>query len=257
MKTLPKKKRQDDDQLAKLQGQVAALRAQLARAQRLATMGTMTAMVAHEFNNILTPIINYAQLAKVNPSLATKAIDRAADGGRRATSICNAILGMARDTTAEMAPVKLRELIDDTLCAMAREPQKDGIELVLDVPADFTLVARRVELQQVLLNLLINARSAVMGKPGGMRRIAITARREGDRAVLGVQDNGVGIPSENHQQIFEPFFTTKAQADDDGGSGLGLAICKQIITDMGGDISVQSEPGDGAHFTLSIPINEN
>lgn len=251
VKTLQKKKAAPDDQLAKLRGQVAALRSQLARAQRLATMGTMTAMVAHEFNNILTPIINYAQLAKMNPKLADKAIDRAADGGRRAACICNAILGMTREA-AQPARIDLAELVADTLCAMAREPQKDGIELRVSIPPDLDLVGRRVELQQVLLNLLINARAAVLGKPG-LRRIEITASTNGDIARICVQDNGTGIEPKNLAKIFEPFFTTKTGGDD-GGSGLGLAICRQILTDMGGEISVSSEPGEGAAFTVSVPL---
>ena len=152
-------------QLATLNAEVASLREQLRRAQRLAAVGTMTAMVAHEFNNILTPIINYARMARTNPKFTGKAIDRAADGGERATNICKAILGLTGQET-QAGPVSVAELICETLAAMGREPAKDGIELVLAAPPDLTICTRRVELGQVLLNLVINARAAVLAKAG-------------------------------------------------------------------------------------------
>jgi signal transduction histidine kinase len=235
------------EQLERLSAEVAALRAQLRQAQRLAAVGTMTAMVAHEFNNILTPIISYAQLAKRNPALQAKAIDRAADGGQRATEICRAILGMARPTDTPRR-VTLLQLVQDTLAAMAREPQKDGIELVLDVPQDIAVAARTTELQQVLLNLIINARWAVLAKPQP-RRIGISARRDKRCVTIEVADTGVGINPADVQRIFEPFYTTKGAE----GSGLGLALCREIVTSMRGQIDVRSQPGQGATFTIRLP----
>ncbi len=241
------------EQLDKLQHEVQSLREQLRHAQRLATVGTMTAMVAHEFNNILTPIINYAQMAQNNPALSGKAIAKAADGGQRASDICKALLGMTRDS-CRPAPVDLSQLAAETLRAMVRDPRKDGIEIVTDIPADLCVTARKVELQQVLLNLLINARTAVLTQGGTCKRIAIAARRHGAWVVLSVKDSGVGIAPENLPRIFEPFFTTSSSQDDGpGGHGLGLAICREIIADAGGEISVQSTPGQGAAFTVRLP----
>lgn len=240
------------DQLDRLKGEVEALRQQLRRAQRLAAVGTMTAMVAHEFNNILTPIISYAQMAQNNPALAGKAIARAADGGRRASHICKAIMGIAgKEVPAEQS--NLSELISETLAAMARDPEKDGIELVLEAPAELTVTTRRVELQQVLLNLLINARDAVMAKPQP-RRIEISAGRKAGMLCIQVSDSGVGIAPENLDKIFQPFFTTKQSQDrDNRGHGLGLAICKDIITSLGGEISVRSKVNKGTTFTILLP----
>lgn len=238
------------EQLQRLNREVQSLRDQLKQAQRLATVGTMTAMVAHEFNNILTPIINYAQMARTNPALADKAIARAADGGRRATDICNAILGVVRQQDTTTA-VNIAQLIDDTLMAMARDPRKDGIDLTLDVPPDLTVTGRRVELQQVLLNLLINARWAVQQK-GRNKTIAIDARKKASSVVILVRDTGVGIPPENLQRIFQPFFSTKP-ADDSQGHGLGLTICRDILKSMGGDICVESQLGEGTTFSLRLP----
>lgn len=240
------------EQLERLRREVDALRQQLRRAQRLATVGTMTAMVAHEFNNILTPIINYAQLAQSNPALSGKAIARAADGGRRASHICQAILGISRQDEAPRE-AGLRELIDETLAAMARDPKKDGIELVVQVPANLALCTRRVEFQQVLLNLLINARRAVLDK-APPRRIEILGAKKAGRVALQVADTGVGIPPENLDKIFQPFFTTQQSPDKNSrGHGLGLAICKDIVTSLGGEITVRSKLGKGSTFTVLLP----
>jgi len=240
------------DQLERLKGEVDALRLELRRVQRLATMGTMASMVAHEFNNILTPIMSYAQLAKENPSFADKAIASAADGSRRATHICNAILGFSR-TDLKVREANLATLIGETMTAMAREPRKDGIDFVLEAPANLTVRTRAVELQQVLLNLIINARRAVLAGTQP-RRITINAAKKGGKVSIHVSDTGVGIPPENLEKIFLPFFTTKDASDEDSaGHGLGLAISKDIITSLGGKISVQSTPGKGTTFTVVLP----
>ncbi len=239
--------------LERLEAEVEALRQQLRAAQNLATVGTMAAMVAHEFNNILTPIISYAQLAQKNPEMVPKAIASAQNGGQRATNICKAILGVSRGGGV-LRPVNLRELVDETLTAMAREPVKDQIDLKLHVPGDLVIRTRQGELQQVLLNLIINARWAVMRRECP-RRIEIVAQTAGPKAVIEVRDNGVGISSENLQRIFEPFFTTKGDAAGAySGTGLGLAICRDIMTGLGGDISVRSALGNGATFRIALPM---
>jgi signal transduction histidine kinase len=239
-------------QMSALRAEMEALREQLWRAHRLATVGTMTAMVAHEFNNILTPIINYAQLASQNPAMLSKAVARAADGGQRATRICKAILGMTRQNDVEPEAFRFVELIQQTLDAMARPLVRDRIELLVDVPADLSITARRIELQQVLLNLLINARTAVLSR-GAMRQIEVGARHDEGKILIRVGDNGTGICRRHIGQIFQPFFTTKDPDDDDGGHGLGLTICLEIITAMDGTISADSEPGQGATFTIVLP----
>ncbi|MCY2925890.1 MAG: ATP-binding protein [Planctomycetota bacterium] len=240
-------------ELDRLRAEVKTLRHQLKHSQRLASVGTMAAMVAHEFNNILTPVVNYAQIAKSNPSLMTKALDRAASGGLRATAICQALLGFAGDQPPTPQPVVLHELVADTLSAMAREPHKDRIDLTLTIPEGTTVVTRRVELQQILLNLLLNARTAVMAQDGP-RRIEVSAQPMGEALLICVSDTGVGIRPENIEKIFQPFFTTKAASPTAGeGSGLGLAICREIVRDLGGEIQVQSTLGVGTTFALQLP----
>jgi len=241
-----------EEQLARLQSEVQTLRGRLRDAQRLATVGTMTAMVAHEFNNILTPIINYARMARKNPALIDKALDHAADGGDRATHICHALLGMTRGRK-EPQQAFLHRLILDTADAMARRPDKDAIDFRVDVPENMTVTTRTVELQQVLLNLLINARDAVLSN-SGPRRIVVSAEAARDAVLLRVADNGPGVAPENVERIFEPFFSTKSDGDGQpGGHGLGLAFCREVMTDLGGQISVESVPGRGATFALRLP----
>ena len=239
--------------LRQLNAEVEALRRQLRRTQRLAAVGTMTAMVAHEFNNILTPIINYARLARQNPDLLEKALDRAASGGERAAEICKAILGMTQDSPAKPERIRLAEVVADTLAAMARDPKKDGIELSVDVPERLSIKARRVELQQVLVNLLTNARRALL-ESANPRRLEISASRNGSHALISVADTGVGIAPENIERIFEPLFTTdKPSKGSSNGHGLGLAICKDIVEGMRGRITVESQLGRGSKFTIHLP----
>lgn len=242
-----------EEQLARLRAEVEALRGELRRVQRLATVGTMAAMVAHEFNNLLTPVSNYAQLARKNPTFTQRAITAAADGTRRATEICEAILGLAQESPAEARRVDLAALVRATIDATAGGLAKRGVQLSVEVPPDLTIETHPVELQQVLLNLLLNAREAVMAA-GGRRRIEVRAWARGEETFLQVGDTGVGIPPEHIDRIFEPFFTTRRDTSDGPkGHGLGLAVCRQIIAGMGGCITAESVPGCGATFTVRLP----
>ena len=242
-----------EDTLAKLSQEVKELREHLRRSQRMASIGTMTAMVAHEFNNILTPIITYAEMARNNPELTDKAIDKAASGGERAKTVCRALLGLCRGDQVQRVEVNVAELVSSAVAAIARHPNKDGIDLPIAIPDDLTLPTRPVELQQVLLNLILNARCAVLAKRGS-GRIGIDARQEGGSCVLRVCDNGVGIESDDLGRIFEPFFSTADRTDKDTGFGLGLTVCREIVQSLGGTITVDSTVGEGTTFTLTLPM---
>ncbi|MBT3201776.1 MAG: GHKL domain-containing protein [Phycisphaerales bacterium] len=243
-----------DQQVEKLNAEVHELRQLLRQSQRMASVGTMTAMIAHEFNNILTPIINYAQMAQTNPTFAPKAITRAASGGLRASEICEAILGMTHNSPAELQSISLKDLLEETLVAMARDFSKDRIELTLDIPEELEISTRKIELQQVFLNLLINARSAVM-QSNRTRRITIVTTCTQQTVTTRVSDTGMGITPGNMKQIFDPFFTTKdGQDDHEQGHGLGLALCREIIESLDGEITAESAKGQGATFTVTLPL---
>ena len=160
---------------------------------------------------------------------------------------------MTRDQPPERRSEKLLPLVHDTLSAMARDPKRDAIELIIDIPDDLVVEARRAELQQVLMNLLLNARRAVLAKPSP-RRIAVRADRSDESVTIRVEDNGVGIPPENLGRIFEPYFTTNGHDEAvSPGSGLGLTLCRDIVESMDGHIEVSSAPDQGATFRIHLP----
>ena len=209
-------------------------------------------MVAHEFNNILTPIINYAHMASKDPSLVGKAISHAVQGGQRATAICNAILGMTGERNLPPEAVNLLELVNETFSMLVRNPQKDRIGMTVDIDRELAVSVPRVALQQVLVNLIMNARAALQARDAP-RWIRISARREGRLVAIVVRDNGQGIAPEDLEKVFQPFFTTCRSEGSLQGHGLGLAICQDIADAAGWGIGVQSTLGGGTTFTIHVP----
>jgi signal transduction histidine kinase len=238
------------DEQAALREEIVQLKSQLARAQGLASIGTMAAMVAHEFNNILTPVLNYAMMASDgNPVMLEKCARFSLQGAKRACAISKALLAMVNQQASdEPEDVNVGELVAQVLDAMARDMAKDGITLVTKVPEKLSIRTRPAELAQVLLNLLLNARWAVLEKGRG-HSIQIEATRQNGQTLLRVSDTGIGISPENLPRIFEAFFTTRS----DNGTGLGLAVCKHVVESLGGQMTVRSELGKGTCFTIALP----
>ncbi len=231
--------------------EIQRLRAQLQEAQRRAAVGAAAAMVIHEFNNIFTPMQNYARLAaEGSESAADKTLRLAREGAPRAAAICRSLLDLAGADGGAAETVAVGELVGETLSAMGRHLEKDRIHLVLDVPGELAIHTRPVELKQVLLNLLLNARQAVLAKGRG-GSIEVRALRRGGRVLIRVGDTGVGMSPEVRRRVFEPFFTTRPG----GGAGLGLAVCRQIAEGLGGTLTVRSQPGKGSWFTLAVPAD--
>ncbi len=249
-------------QLSILQQQIDLLRDQLTESQRLATIGTIAAVIAHEFNNILTPVVSYSQFALQSAESPTpdmelirKALTKSFQGSSKAGRICNSMLGLARGESV-LGLVSVQKLVDETLLVLARDPQKDGIALRVQVQPELSVYADPVQLEQVLLNLLINARQAMLGKSGS---ISVRAQKvEGNEVRIQVADTGPGIPEKLLPKIFQPFFTTKGttRRGEARGTGLGLAICKEIIEHHKGRIDVESEVGKGTTFNIYLPAPE-
>ncbi|MDB5329445.1 MAG: histidine kinase [Phycisphaerales bacterium] len=241
--------------------QLEYLREQLTESQRLATIGTIAAVIAHEFNNLLTPIVSYSQFALQSAQSATpdmdlvrKALSKSFQSSSKAGRICSSMLGLARGESM-FGQVQIQKLVDETLAVMARDPQKDGIALRVQVQPDLCIEGDVVQLEQVLLNLLINARQAMLGRGGS---ITIKAQRlETSEIRIQVIDTGPGIPEKLLPKIFQPFFTTKATArkGEAKGTGLGLAICKEIVEHHKGRIDVESEVGKGTTFSIVLPAD--
>ncbi len=217
-------------QLIAAQDQLDSLHEQLTESQRLATIGTIAAVIAHEFNNLLTPIVSYSQYALQSaeseaPDLALikKALSKAFQSSSKAGKICQSMLGLARGESF-FSDVEVQRLVDEVLLVLARDPQKDGIALRVQVQPGLKVHADPVQLEQVLLNLLINARHAMLGK-GGSLTIKASAGEDATELKIQVMDTGPGIPEKLLGKIFLPFFTTKGTAQRgeyrrraDGGS---------------------------------------
>jgi PAS domain S-box-containing protein len=239
------------------------LEAQLRQQQKLEAIGTLASGVAHEINNPLTGILNYAQLiadtaAPDNPA-AGHAREIIAETERVATIVRN-LLQFARQERQTHSPARLQDIVEQTLSLLRAVFRRDQITLTVDVPADLpVLKCRSQQLQQVLMNLLTNARDALNEKYPGYhvdKMIQVSVRRfeQDGRSWLRVTvaDQGPGIPPEIQARIFDPFFTTKPR---DKGTGLGLSISHGIVQDHHGRLRFETVLGTGTQFHLDLPVD--
>lgn len=241
-------------QLDGLERQFAELREQVQQLQRLAGLGTLSAVLAHEFNNMLAPIVSYSQYAlqRNDAELMRSALEKTRVSSKRLSELCSKILGMAADDRSGPADALIAPIVAESVDCLARDLAKDDIVLIVDVAADLKARFQPATLQQVLFNLLLNARQAMLGRPG---RLTVSARPVCESVEITVSDTGPGIKPEHVGRVFEPFFSTKRHESEleKGGVGLGLYVCKQLMADLGGSIAVVSKPGQGASFTLTVP----
>jgi len=242
--------------LEEQQEQNDALKSQLAQLQHLANIGTVSYMIAHEINNLLTPLKNYATLAFENPddkSLVEKTLKRVVRNCDRASKTMESMLALANGQVQEKKNARLLTLIEEIFACLCRDFAKDGITVEKSIPEDLMVWAVPVQIQQVLMNLILNARDAVLPR-GGI--LAIKATEKTDAVEIEVADTGDGIEPADLKHIFNPFFTTKADKSSPAkysGAGLGLAFCKMIIDRHDGCISVESKPGNGSKFKITLP----
>ncbi len=242
--------------LEKQKNQNENLTLQLSQMQALANIGLTTCMIAHEINNLLTPMASYSELALSNlqdKSLVEKALQKTMKNCRRTSEVMQAILAIANGETNKKQNISLLKLVEDVFNCLGRDFTKDGITVNIDIPNDLTIFAVPVEIQQVLMNLILNARDAMLQKGGVLN---ITAENFEDFVCIRVADTGHGISAENIKKIFDPFFTTKNKEKSAGqktGNGLGLAFCKKIVDAYNGSIMVESNPGHKTIFTIHLP----
>jgi len=247
------------DQLESVEARLEQVRRSLTHSHRLTTLGTLAAVIAHEYNNILTPMMSYAQLAlnrPDDPKLMLKAVEKALSGAEKAAHISSSVLGFAREHD-EQSLADLRQTIDESIACLARDPEKDGVKLHIDVPEVKPAISS-LSLQQVFVNLILNAKKA-MRRTGG--RIDIVGQlNEHKELELTVRDSGPGVPAEIVDQLFEPFVTrpnhetSTQRGGQPKGTGLGLSICRELISQAGGSISYRAEPGQGACFVIKLPV---
>ena len=247
----------DRSERVEAEQQLHASHVQLAHAARVSMLGELAASVAHEVNQPLTAIAANAQagrrwLGRSEPEIAEAmaALDGIVDASERASQVIRRIRAMARRAEPEHVPLDLNALVQDTLDMLRRELERRGAVLSVELGADLPPVqGDRVELQQVLINLVMNALQAMDGglPPGAAPRLALRTESDGGCVRVSVRDHGHGIAADDAARLFTPFFSTKSD-----GMGLGLSICRSIIDQHGGQISAHSTP-PGATFSFALP----
>ena len=231
------------------------LRRQLLQAQRLSSVGALASSVAHEFNNILTTIINYAKMGMKGPTPAAQAqaFEKILRGGQRASAIVNSMLGYARANATHREPTDLARLVEEALILTEKDLTKHRVQVEKRLTARPVVLAVPGQIEQILVNLIINARQAM--PRGGRLVIELRENRPAGMAEVRIADTGVGIPPDRLRLIFEPFYTTKEPDEHGhGGTGLGLSVCRQIIEQHHGRIRVESVVGKGSKFTVKLPL---
>jgi two-component system cell cycle sensor histidine kinase/response regulator CckA len=209
----------------------------------------MAGGIAHDFNNMLVSILGNAQLARdlLGPGHEVhELLDDVRDAAVRAAGLTRQLLAFSRGQVLARREVKLASVVDG-VTSMLRSLMPANIELSVKHDAPCTVYADIGQLEQVVLNLVVNARDAI---PSG-GHIRVSTGMDGERAVLTVEDDGAGMSADVRAHLFEPFFTTKA----DTGTGLGLAVVDTVVRRHDGAITVDSEPGHGAVFRVRLPIS--
>lgn len=239
------------------------LESRLRQQQRLESLGTLAGGVAHEINNPINGVMNYAQLLQerlpAGHPLQEFAREILREAGRVATIVRN-LLTFARHDKQSHSPAHLRDILEGTLSLIRSIIKRDQITLTVDVPDELPMLkCRSQQLQQVLMNLLTNGRDALNAKYPGYHdnKILSIHARPVDKAGqpwlrLTVEDHGTGIASAVRERMFEPFYTTK---DRTQGTGLGLSISLGIVQEHHGELLVESEPGHYTRFHVDLPVD--
>jgi len=236
---------------------------QLRQQQKLEAIGTLAAGVAHEINNPLTGILNYAQLVlddAVPSSPEASYLQGIIDESQRVSKIVSNLLQFSRQEKQSHSYARIDDIIDRTVSLVRTIIKKDRIDLQVDVPEGLPEVkCRSQQIQQVVMNLLTNARDALNEKyPGAdpdkvVRLVCRSFEAENRRWIrISVEDHGTGITPEVRQKIFEPFYSTKPK---DRGTGLGLAISHGIVSDHHGYFEIDSEPGRYSTVSVVLPVD--
>ena len=240
-----------------LEAQIADLQQKLLQSQKLSSVGALASSITHEFNNILTTVINYAKMGLRHKDANTrdKAFNKILAAGQRASKITTGVLSYARNVSQHKEATSLVQLMQDVLVLAEKDLQMHRVRWQTDFYASAYAEVNANQVQQVLLNLIVNARQAMPG--GGQLFLAVNASSDGKWSELIVRDTGDGIPADRLRSIFEPFYSTKeADKQGQGGTGLGLAVCREIVEDHNGRIRVESSVGQGTTMTLKFPRAE-
>ena len=237
------------------------LEAQLTQSEKLSSIGLLAAGVAHEVNTPLAVISSYTQMLtkqlRTNPEMEarlTPVLEKITRQTFRASEIVNGLLNFSRTSGSEFLRIDMNQLLHDSAILLEHQFKTAQIRIESELdPHLAPIQGNQGKLQQVLLNLMLNAKDAMHGHPGGVLRLRSFSTEK--QVVVEIADTGCGIETEHLHRIFDPFFTTKTnpQAGQHKGTGLGLAVSYGILQEHGGSIKVESAPGQGTTFRLEIP----
>lgn len=240
------------------QARLAQSQAELTHVSRVTTLGQLAASIAHEVNQPLSAIITYAKsgkrwLAREAPDApeVSDCLDHIASNGTRAADVIARIRDLARKADPTHGAVEIAPLIEETVALLLRDLQTHDVAIRTTIADGLPPVrGDRVQIQQVLMNLMLNAEQAMADTPAGQRELCIDAAPDGDGVTVKVSDCGTGISGEP-ESLFAPFFTTKS-----AGLGMGLSICRSIIEQHGGALRAVNNVDRGATFRFSLPASE-
>ncbi len=247
----------DIDDRIKAEEALAHVRSDFAHASRLSTLGELTASIAHEINQPLFSIMTSGEaslswLSHAEPDLSEvrELSSRIVADAQRAADVIDRIRATIVRKEPEPIRIALNQLVEDAVLFLEPEFKRQTIDVIVDLSADLSeIVADRIQMQQVVVNLAMNAIQAMAVTPPGSRRLVFRTRSTATTAVLFVEDSGPGIPPDQMDSVFKTFFTTKPS-----GTGMGLAICRSIVEIHGGRILAANIPeGAGAVFSVELP----
>jgi signal transduction histidine kinase/CheY-like chemotaxis protein len=234
--------------------QLDAAQRQVVHAEKLSALGELIAGIVHELNNPLTGIMGYSQLLLQRPHdrKNERDLQRIFEEARRASRIVHNLLSFARLQRPEKHSCQLNDLVGKVVELRSYDLKLGNILVECRLaPALPPVLVDETQLQQVVLNLVNNAQQAIAEKGADGGRIAISTRREGEKVLVAVSDDGPGIPPGVAEKVFDPFFTTKEQGK---GTGLGLSISYGIVREHGGQIYYETEQGKGSTFYVELPV---
>jgi C4-dicarboxylate-specific signal transduction histidine kinase len=233
-------------------------RTELARVVRITTIGELTASIAHEVNQPLAAVVANADacvawLGRESPNLAEAraAAERATQGATRASEVIVRIRSLINKATPEKASIYINEVIEEIAALAEGQASKNTVTLVLQLAPDLpAALGDKIQLQQVILNLIVNGIEA-MNSVSGPRELRIKSRMQNDEILVSVHDRGIGVSQELMPRLFEPFFTTRSQ-----GIGMGLPISRSIVESHGGKLWAESTLNQGSIFQFTLPAKD-
>ena len=223
----------------------------LLQSEKLAAMGRLTSQIAHELNNPIYGIMNTLELLKTEippESKRRRILELSLSEIQRLSEMLRNMLSFSKPEEEKRRPIKIDELIEGILLVMEKQMRESNIQVDISFDPDIPeIMASTNQMRQVMLNIFKNGKEAM--PKGGV--LTVRTVREGNQALIHIQDTGMGIPEGIRDKIFDAFFTTKQKVK---GVGLGLSVCYGIIKDHGGEIKVESEEGKGTTFTIRLPV---